>query len=274
MATKKKIYLGGYIRKAIKKKAIESAGERTYEYFHPSQFADCSRKLIYYYEYDKAGKNESFVNIDPDVQRKFDNGHYMHDRYSDYVRMTGKLLGCWECKSCGKVVGRDVLVGIPDPELTDYSCTDCGDGKFKYREVRVNNDEYQIAGSVDAVFDNGDELIVVDFKSIKFSGFSDLPSKGPSPAYIVQIQIYMWLLGLNKGIILYECKDDQRTKEYEFERDESIIDGIKDKAKFLIALRDKGQLPKRKYEHNNGFECKYCPFVKECWGSEPSSFGW
>jgi len=231
--------------------------DRKYDYFHPSEFSDCVRKIIYLHM-GETGNNK----ISDGLQKVFDNGHSMHARYADYLTGMGIAYGVWKCKNplCNKEYGRGELRGIPERK---EPCAECGCGTYSYEEVTVYNEEFMFKGHVDGIFKLSDEFHVVDYKSMFSFQFKKLSE--PLQKHVIQISIYIWLLDLPSGFLLYECKDDQKIKMFEVTRNEKLITSIKERARRLMDILELGKLPKRPYPNKSDSHCRYCPFKKQCW---------
>jgi CRISPR/Cas system-associated exonuclease Cas4 (RecB family) len=231
--------------------------DRPYEYFHPSEFSDCVRKTVYLHM-GETGQS----TISTDLQRVFDNGHGMHARYADYLVGMGIAYGVWQCKNplCKKRYGEGELLGIAQRK---EPCEECGCEEYSYEEVQVFNEEYMFQGHVDGIFKLSKKFFVVDYKSMFSFQFKKLSE--PIQKHIIQIMIYIWLLDLESGFLLYENKDDQKIKMFEVSRNEKLIQSIKSRAKKLIGILDQGSVPKRPYPNKNDKHCKKCAFRKMCW---------
>lgn len=279
--------------------AAAKADVRDYSHFHPSEFSNCHRKLVYkYYEYNGIVSYDANGNdaIDPTLHRIFGNGHHLHYRLGENLRRTGYLKGHWRCPLADypghpeqKIYGTDEKLGILQPEKCVCGCT-----KLKYKEVGFLDEDAMLGGHVDAILDltgkkiNGtvipkdapveDSHIVVDFKSIRSYGFSKLV--GPSPSHMCQMQIYLYLSGLKCGKFLYENKDNQRFRQFLVKRDDDFIKARVAEAKFLKKIvthvNSKGErvVPSRPRAYmepvvrNNSKECMDCKYRAHCWGLE------
>jgi CRISPR/Cas system-associated exonuclease Cas4 (RecB family) len=107
----------------------------------------------------------------------------------------------------------------------------------------VKND--LIHGRADAIITDGKELFVVDIKSMSLWSFIKL-KETPEKSHELQILFYMYFLNIKKGIILYECKDNQLIKIYQIELDEkkkNIVEKILDELKVLKEKIEKGIEP-------------------------------
>lgn len=261
------------------------SNDRDYSYFHPSEWDDCHKKLAYlYYEYKGAiTVSQDAIKIDPVLQRIFDNGHFMHDRWRGYVEKTGMLRGRWMCENIfvhekPMIYGLDSKWGVFCPEKCE-----CGSTKFLYQEVGFYDEKTMWGGHVDAILDtkgrtnkdpSPEDLIVVDFKSIHPFSYSKLSE--PLEKHMTQMQIYLYLSGIPLGKFLYESKGDQKVKEYDVPADKSFIEPKIEEAKEMkyIVLntnsRGKLVLPRRDKEHSTRAhkECVECKFRANCWGLE------
>jgi hypothetical protein len=250
------------------KEARRKNDNRSYLHFHPSSFGGCLRKIALQYYGDIDERFVPPISIEPTVQRMFDAGNAFHWRMQRDLAVANVLRGYWKCRRCEKTHGKENKIGILIPEKCE-----CGDGRkglslFEYRELEVEDKEYNFKGNADGIIDIvGSDIqhYVVDFKTIKTEKFNIL--RKPDVKYIVQINIYMWLLGLEFGIIYYEDKNDHSVKEFLVRSDERIIDNVKENAKKLLYVIKNKKLPsiptsfsKKKYPC---MYCEYCGFL--CW---------
>lgn len=257
-------------RSYMVKKAMEN--DRRYDVFHPSEWGKCQRKVAYrYYNHHHRFIKKAEHEVDLRVERIFDNGHSVHDRWKKYlISSFCGLRGCWLCSMCGKVYGRDEKIGVFNP----IRCS-CGKEGLQYEEILVRSEpKYNFEGHVDAVIDlrgspygQGKEhdVFVVDFKSMSDSYFSEL--RQAQHEHVVQTHVYMWLLGLQAAIIVYENKDNQTLKEMFIPRSEKLVSEIKDDSSLLGRLLECGKLPPRP----DGFvrsrmPCRFCEFRDVCFG--------
>lgn len=272
---------------------VEAAktSDRDNSHFHPSEWDKCHRKIAYqYYEATNVLQVESsHADIDPQTQRIFGNGHSMHDRWRSYLELTGALMGRWECANWAAherpvIFGLTSKIGVLKPNRCD-----CGSNRFIYKEVGLYDEETWFGGHVDAVIDTSlvgntdaaSRYIIVDFKSIKpfgfpdrsggvkFPGFKELIQ--PLPEHYTQMQIYLFLSGLQYGKFIYECKGTQSVKEFLVIRDDNFLQIKREEAKnlkFLVTHENstgKKVLPERAYSDKNHIQCKKCKYKNICW---------
>jgi len=121
------------------------------------------------------------------------------------------------------------------------------------------------AGYVDSlIFDEkNNRVIVVDYKTISDRGMSYV-SKKPKDDHLKQVNTYLALLGLKYGGLLYWNKLDGSMTEHNFERDDKIVEEVKNLFLGVQKCLDEDTLPDCKYDPSNSWRCKYCKFTKFC----------
>ena len=155
----------------------------------------------------------------PRTQMIFDVGNALHEWWQEqYFGPMQVLKGKWRCVRCGYVTSGMVLMpnrphacGEDDgPSITDGKIITLGNNRsWKFDEVRVTNDEWGVVGHSDGIYVLGkdspqEEEVVLD---IKTAGPTFWAGGGRVyPSNIFQVNIYMWLLGLKKSILLYVDK--------------------------------------------------------------------
>lgn len=255
---------------------------RDYNHFHPSEWDGCHRKIAYHY-YEAKGYikiAQSAIKVDPQLQRIFDNGHWMHDRWRTYIDLLGCGRGRWLCKNFmvhhdkPQIYGSDHRWGAFRPKKCGCGCT-----QFEYLEIGFRDEETMWEGHVDVILDfskdrtkepEEDELLVVDFKTMNPYEFDKLNK--PKKTHLTQMQIYLYLSGLPSGKFLYENKANQSVKEFLVSRDDHFIEVKKSEAirlKYVIEHTNKDRrhvLPERAYNKKGNPECLRCKFRADCWG--------
>lgn len=278
--------------------------DRDYRHFHPSEWDDCKRRIAYaYYEAKRfIAIQEGCLKIDPQLERIFGNGHFMHDRWRSYLERVGGLKGRWQCSNytahrSGRaehgyrpepyVLGMDEKLGILRPTSCP-ACTPAGgppSDRFYYREVSLVDKETMWGGSVDAIVNqrelaerNGlkikiepeEEHILVDFKSMNSFYFKKLD--GPKSEHITQMQIYLYLTGLTYGKFLYEDKNYQTVKEFLVKRDENLLSVKKAEAielkNLVMSTSNNHRLPIRAYGTKSHTRCLSCKYRGHCWDAK------
>ena len=115
-------------------------------------------------------------------------------------------------------------------------------GLLVQAEVPVRNDEYEIVGTCDGIIEIGGKRGVIEIKSINANGFYCL--YGPKPEHLIQLNIYCFCTGIPRGIILYECKDNQELKEFFVRREQSVFTPVLKKIKYVQECIRQGKEPK------------------------------
>ncbi len=166
----------------------------------------------------------------------------------------------------------------------------CGCKNFEYLETQVSAPELNIKGHADLVlnFDglkedrfkgvrttfnskflpmNG-KKIVGDMKTASSKSWKNqLIAKGPHKEYLVQLTIYVHILGCDYGIIMYENKDDSTMLWYKVPRNDKWWEIVQYQAKTMIEMakaKPKRKLPPPKYDSKRNYGCMYCDFKKVC----------
>ncbi len=104
-------------------------------------------------------------------------------------------------------------------------------GVLKQAEIPVFNREYDIQGTADGVIKIAGGKGVLEIKSINQNQFYSLHE--PKPDHLVQINVYMFCLGIPTGCLLYECKNDQKLKAFFVRQDRDVLDPVLEKIKYV-----------------------------------------
>jgi len=192
--------------------------------------------------------------LDVITKAKFDIGHALHGWYQNrYLGPMCVLAGKWICLLCGNKVGSD-----SEFVLRPQVCPKClKSGDWEYDECLVSSPELNIAGKCDGVILSNGEKYVLDMKTSDPTLFERM--KTPWPSNIYQVQVYMWLLGIKKGLLLYIDKSANGSvpvKEFEVEYSADTINDVKGKiTAFNLAMKTH-TLPDCCCRKNSGFKIK------------------
>ena len=85
------------------------------------------------------------------------------------------------------------------------------------------------------------------------------------PKHRTQLNVYMWLLGLDKSILLHENKNTQMVVSEQVDRDDTLVAQIQAKAVSIWRHVEAGDPPDRPYSSRSKFPCAWCDFVSHCW---------
>lgn len=187
------------------------------EGWHPSQLMDmCPRlEVLQQLMPDLEGAHE---RIDTRTQMIFDVGTALHAWWQEqYFGPMGVLKGNWKCARCdyttsmttmptrSHLCGSTCADGSPVLAPTSAAPRVGGNSLWRFAEVPVKSDKWGIVGHSDGIYLlRGPTGIVEAVLEIKTAGPSFWARGGiPYAANIFQINIYMWLTGTTKGILLY-----------------------------------------------------------------------
>lgn len=230
-------------------RVYRSNQNRDYSYWHPSAFGTCGRKNIFdYYSQNPDNKISSYNYVAMRSIEIFEAGHMVHHKFqklfADIKDPWPILYGHWKCNACGEKAGDDVE---PYGTTKPGSCIHCGHEKMSYDEVGVHNQEYNVGGHCDAIIrlSPEHEFQIIDFKTAGAFTWREYIDGNNAPInyHIVQLNAYMWLLGINSGYIFYENRDKLIHKEFFVRRDEYIVDRIKHQLKYLNYHVSQGTVP-------------------------------
>lgn len=140
------------------------------------------------------------------------------------------------------------------------------------RELNTMEDKAlpPIRGFVDLIVDWNGEA-VGEIKTTKQEAFTLRKAEGkPLDYHVIQLLIYMRILGINRGFILYENKNTGEWLIFPVmmtPENERIIEEAFEWMRVTYQSYQEEQLPMRPFEKSSK-ECLYCPFKKFCWKDE------
>ena len=188
--------------------------------------------------------------------------------------------------------GYDNLIGCHKPK----SCV-CGCSDFDYHEISVENSDLNFHGHADQILDfsnfdvslyktgnpvdilfNPKDLpkypIVVDMKTINSRDFDGKLQEKMHFEYKVQLTIYINILKLEKGVLIYENKDNSRVKIFEVNKNPELWKKIQEQASTMKSMIDSKKLPPPRPKAKSSIECRYCPFKSKCHGEDGTKSIW
>lgn len=111
---------------------------------------------------------------------------------NEYLGPAGILLGNWKCTGkCQKVWTMSLMPG--------RRC-ECG-GAIEYHELKVRDEATQICGSTDGILVFGGEHWGFDLKTSNENSMDRM--KEPYESHVWQLNLYMHLLNLKRGLLVY-----------------------------------------------------------------------
>lgn len=192
-------------------------------YFHPSSM---SYRIAQ--ECDRFAQFSLWVNTASSIfaktRRIFDVGSDMHLRYQRYFAEMGILVEA---------------------------------------EKEVLSEQYHVTGHLDAIIKKpfSEQLVVVELKSINTTDFNNITR--PKYEHEIQLKLYMGVEGIGEGIVVYEDKNDQNIKVFDYEHDFEFWEF--QKSRFQRIWNEwKQKIPSRNTE--NVELCERCAFFQRCKG--------
>jgi hypothetical protein len=184
-----------------------------------------------------------------------------------------------------KIYGEDNVLGVFKPIQCQCGCKD-----FYYIENPVVDLQSGFKGSADLIIDCSNitdnsfkevrrtfdtrllpkdgKTAVIDMKTIGKSAWDfQLLKRGPHKEYIVQLTIYIHILGCDFGVLAYENKNDSSMLWYKVEKNDEWWNVIKWQSKMMMDMSKKKQLPPPKHGSKDDYSCKKCDFQKLCHSS-------
>jgi CRISPR/Cas system-associated exonuclease Cas4 (RecB family) len=139
-------------------------------------------------------------------------------------------------------------------------------------EFKVINDDPPIFGYGDAIINWEDEEIIGEIKTMKSESFDGYKFKGePAKYHVMQLIIYMRVLGKTKGVLIYENKNNHDLLVFPIEATEEYKVWINNTFDWMREVykswKDKN-LPQKNYRSNSRI-CKACPVKAACDVAEP-----
>jgi hypothetical protein len=137
------------------------------------------------------------------------------------------------------------------------------EGWLDKAEVAVANTPLGLMGTMDGVCYDGS---ILELKSINVNGFSRVMAFGPLLPHLFQMATYMLCTAREKGIFIYECKDNQEYKEIVVGPEDVPIKEARDqalKAWIHIGARELVE-PLEKCIDQTGWMYASCPFRDRC----------
>lgn len=142
-------------------------------------------------------------------------------------------------------------------------------GRLKDEERLVTNEDPPIKGYVDLVLDWNGKEIPGEAKSTRTEAFINRQSAmKPTGYHLIQILLYMYIMKVDEGFMLYENKNDQRLLLIPVnmtENNKKLLNTVLDWMRNVYKLsKDKESLPARPFRKNSK-ECKGCPLFDDCY---------
>jgi CRISPR/Cas system-associated exonuclease Cas4 (RecB family) len=137
------------------------------------------------------------------------------------------------------------------------------------KERKVISEDPPIFGFADAIIQWEEDQPVVEIKTMKEESFAYRKHAKPPNYHLMQLIIYMKVLGKKLGILLYENKNSHELHAITVEPKEEYkawADYAFDWMKKVRAQWEGGEIPQKPYRSNSKV-CKKCPLQKACYAA-------
>jgi CRISPR/Cas system-associated exonuclease Cas4 (RecB family) len=138
-------------------------------------------------------------------------------------------------------------------------------------EVVVKNSNPPIFGYADLLLNINDQSVIGEIKTVSHEGFERIKlSNKPRSYHVLQLLIYMKILDMPTGAIIYENKNTHELLVFPV----TVTEHYKDYIKYLFGWMEdvhkawkQKTLPKRPYRTKTKV-CQKCPLVETCYSME------
>jgi hypothetical protein len=134
------------------------------------------------------------------------------------------------------------------------------------QEKRIITQDPPIFGFADAIVQWGEEQPVVEIKTMREEAFSYRKHAKPPSYHLMQLVIYMKVLGKKLGILLYENKNSHELHAITVEPTPELIAWADYAFQWMRDVRkqwESGDIPKKTYRSNSKV-CSGCPVRDAC----------
>jgi CRISPR/Cas system-associated exonuclease Cas4 (RecB family) len=148
-------------------------------------------------------------------------------------------------------------------------------GVAKDIERPVRHSDPPIFGFADAIILWNGTLYVGEIKTTSQTAWEYRKKTGRAADYhLAQILMYMYILEIPNGVLIYESKDTQELHAIEVEMDDAgreLVERILDWCRRVYQAYKDGKVPERSFRKDSKV-CKSCPVEKACLeNSEPTT---
>jgi CRISPR/Cas system-associated exonuclease Cas4 (RecB family) len=141
-------------------------------------------------------------------------------------------------------------------------------GVLKETEKEIKNEDPPIRGFVDLIIEWEGKDVVGEIKTTKDEVFAIRQSQmKPAGYHTIQLLMYMKVLEINQGFVMYENKNTQEICIIPVdmnEKNQELINNVFDWLRNVYANYKSGEIPARSFTKSS-YQCKGCPARTECW---------
>jgi CRISPR/Cas system-associated exonuclease Cas4 (RecB family) len=154
--------------------------------------------------------------------------------------------------------------GIDAHARIQKAITDAGIMVEEEKKVMISDPP--IFGFADGILQWGETQPVLEIKTMREESYSYRKHSKPPNYHLMQLLIYMKILGRKLGVLLYENKNSHELHAIPVEADEESLAWVEHAFDWMRKVRAKwesGEIPKKPYRSNSKV-CKTCPLQKAC----------
>lgn len=198
----------------------------------PSSVGGCEREAVFKFVGARGRRR-----IDPDTELLFDDGNWRHHRWQATFR------------DMEAVLGSDVF------EVVQI------EGRARSRRLRT-------AGNFDAWVRIHGVDYIIDFKGANDAMFNRVQrDDAPLEKHIMQLLLYMKAKGVTRGIVMYDNKNNQLTKNFVITFDDKEWRETVNWIGRVLAKIEQRRLPPKPHSCSSGnFQYERCPYARLCYG--------
>lgn len=161
--------------------------------------------------------------------------------------------------------GANMTNGTKSHERIQQAMEDAG--ILKNSEFKIISNDPPIFGYGDVILDWEGEDLLGEIKTMPSEGFEYRRASGkPKSGHLIQLLIYMKILGKAKGVLIYENKNNHDLLVIPVEVNDYYrqwVDGAFNWMREVRKAWETKQLPTKNYRSNSKI-CKTCPLSKTC----------
>jgi CRISPR/Cas system-associated exonuclease Cas4 (RecB family) len=154
--------------------------------------------------------------------------------------------------------------GIDAHARIQKAITDAGIMVEEEKKVMISDPP--VFGFADGILQWGETQPVLEIKTMREESYSYRKHAKPPNYHLMQLLIYMKILGRRLGVLLYENKNSHELHAIQVEADEEKMAWVEQAFDWMRKVRaqwESGEIPKKPYRSNSKV-CKTCPLQKAC----------
>ncbi len=186
-------------------------------------------------------KVKATKKVDSKLQKTFDFGHGFHYIVQNkWFGAWGWLEGDWRCQSCG---AKHVK------QLRPSKCQNCNSSEtFEYIELELENIEHYLTGHPDGILVLANYRYLLELKTSNTKYFQWIRDvrRMPLDAHLDQVNLYLFLLGIQRAIVVYFDKDTSDWMQFHVMYDKARVERLLEKIRTVKNGIQLGEVPPRK----------------------------